>query len=180
MVRPLLEIEQPFLTRDQLEAAIWRLTGTKNRAAIEQLLRLADVYAVSQGPALIDALHERDRSRERWKVEFPGYGANAAVTPGNGSIRQLRLAATNPADVSISDANGDAAASAFDFSKLQEHAGKPERANPVWLLPDGTMWQRCGSCLTPKPYDEFYKDANRWNGKASQCKLCKNGNRKSA
>jgi hypothetical protein len=42
------------------------------------------------------------------------------------------------------------------------------------------MWQRCGSCMTPKPYTEFYKDSNRWNSIASQCKSCKNGNRKTA
>lgn len=188
MVRPLLEIEQPYLTRDQLEAAIWRLTGTRNRAAIEQLLRLADVYAVSQGPALIDALHERDRSRERWKIQLPGYAVPADPVPGTTALtglRKLRLAEASPPDVgdhvSVLDASdGEAAASSFDFSAEQLHPDKPAKAAQVWKLPDGRMFQWCSGCASPKDYNDFYKDSNRWNRRASQCKTCKNGNRKAS
>ncbi len=45
-------------------------------------------------------------------------------------------------------------------------------------MPDGTSRQRCAACAIPKDYTEFHKAASRWNGIASQCKECKNSQRR--
>lgn len=182
MVRPLLEIEQPYLTREQMEAAIWRLTGLKNAAAVEQLLRLSDVYAVSQGPALIDKLRERDRSRERWKIELPLLGRLRSDEDARQAAR-LRLTEMitdqEPGDGDDAPAPDgpaiDYVLEAFDFSVEPEWEGKPPRAAAVWELPDGRMFQRCGSCGKARDYEEFHRDSTRWNSRSSQCKPCKNG-----
>lgn len=186
MVRPLLEIEKPWLTRDQMEAAIWRLTGIKNAVAVEQLLRLADVYAVSQGPALTARLKERDLTRDRWRIEIP------VLTAGDVKKVQLRLAESHEDDElePRSDGTGLDEPSEddlwpedrdFEFTPGNEWPGKPPKVTvAIWQLPSGRMFQRCSSCGLPKEYESgFHKDSARWNGISSQCKGCKNRNRTS-
>jgi hypothetical protein len=66
VIRPLLKFEKPWLTRVQLEAAIWQLTGTKSVEVVDSLLNLADVYAASQGPALAEQVKARDHTSGSW------------------------------------------------------------------------------------------------------------------
>lgn len=182
MVRPLLEIEKPWLTRDDAEAAVWRLTGTRNTTLVEQLLRVMDIYAVSQGPSLIGQLKERDRARERWKIDLSSY------TPESLKDRETRAAMDRLAELEEPDdqdiaelpyaqyakAFSDLENGEFDFSIGGDWPGKPTRAAPVWKLPDGSMFQQCSTCGVPKDYSEFHKDSSRWNMRNSQCKPCKN------
>ena len=197
MVRPLLEIENPWLTRDQAEAAIWRLTGIKNPVTVEQLLRVMDVYAASQGPFLIERLKERNRARQRWQIELPPHLPEGRVPQSlpEGGLTESHLKAVAAAASAVIELDDDEIGTAagtdgerdpgadpaetFDFTKEADWPGKPAKAGPVWELPDGRMFQECSTCGTPKAYDEFHKDSNRWNGRSSRCKPCKNGSRTS-
>jgi hypothetical protein len=68
---------------------------------------------------------------------------------------------------------GDSVAEDTSDPRLLPPQFKPERAADVWEGEDGRLWQRCTGCEVGKPYDEFYNDRVRWNGKASKCKMCK-------
>ena len=165
MVRPLLEIQRPWLTREQAEAGIWRLTGTKNPQVVEQLLRIMDIYAVSQGPALTLKLKERDRARDRWKIELPVYDALDRERNRPRLIKELAEDKDDSVQPKLES----------DIQGIRiEPPERPLKASPVWKMPDGSFEQLClGECGKRKPYDDFYKDVHRWNGRASQCRLCR-------
>ena len=185
MVRPLLEIEHPWLTRDEVEAAIWRLTETKNPYAVEQMLRLMDIYAVSQGPGLIQKLRARDQARRRWDMPLPASSPElkpeleSEPEPEPAQLRLLQLAEDGD-DSTEPDPGEPGQEPEPGFSGPVLIKEKPLKATDAWRLPDGRFIQLCSSCSIPKDYDEFHKDQKRWNSKASQCKKCKNGSKKQA
>ncbi len=193
MVRPLLEINHPWLTRDDAESAIWRLTGLKNAGIVEQLLRIMDIYAVSQGSALAQQIRDRDATRRRW-----GYGDQ--VIPMEDSRTRLRVVdPLEDPDGEVSEAPSEAAAKPEKAKAAKPAAvtispelpflppdepldapGRPLKAAEAWLMPDGSFTQRCTICSDVKDYKEFHSSAVRWNGIASQCKPCKNNQRRNS
>jgi hypothetical protein len=178
MVRPLLQLEKPWLTREQLEAAYWRVTGTRSVEIINTLLNLSDIYAASQGPDLAERIRERDRTSGTWH-------RNTDVLLRQRQARltgEERLVLAEPlvpvpingveSDTGIDDTEDSPGHDEGD-PRLLPPQFKPERAADVWYGPDGTLWQFCTGCETGRPYSEFYNDKIRWNGKASRCKECK-------
>ena len=185
MTRRLEDLQIPWLTREQLEAAIWRLTGARNQHAVDELLWAADVYAVSQGPLLARKLAETKRSR-RWLSLVPSEAA--ALTEAEQPERQIQHAP----DQLLSDSydatwTGQLIGTAEpdeeeDFGEPILTVGMaPPKSVPV-REQHGVMEQFCKACDNGigrwKPLDEFGKDSDRWNGRATQCKKCRNAQQK--
>jgi hypothetical protein len=191
VVRPLLELRQPYLDREGLEAAIWRLTGARNSESVEQLLRAADAYAASQGPALAERLKERDRMRNRWQTgldsylfhrpqpgtalaeELPGSRIPRQELPNSSAAAIAAIASVVPMTIDDRDVN-------IVDPRTLPASFRPDKAAQVWMGDDGEMVQVCSKCTLPKPYSQFHNDAARWNGKASRCKICKNASNNSS
>lgn len=150
-MRPLAEIANPWLDRDGLEASIWRVTGTKSIGVVNELLKIADVYAASQGPRLADEVLRRRQERGRFERMVSTQIATTRSLP----LRPVRIQPER---------------------RYIDHVSRGRKSAPTWEQ-DGIMYQECTKCGVGKPYDQFHNDKGRWNGKASQCRSCKNPSR---
>lgn len=153
MARRLEDLQIPWLTREQLEAAIWRLTGARSQYAVEELLWAADVYAVSQGPRLASQLAETKRAQRRWLSVVPPDDEPVHTT----SDKPDRPVREEPLILSASLAPRGSVPVRDGTSGLEQLCRTCDDGEGVWKL-----------------LSEFGTDSGRWNGKTGQCRACKN------
>lgn len=158
MARKLEDLQVPWLTREQLEAAIWRLTGARSRHAVEELLWAADVYAVSQGTRLARELADSKKSKDRWLSLVPGNREEPELRSQpepelQNTQRSITVTMAPPKSVPVREAS--------DGSGLEQLCKQCDGGRGLW-----------------KPLADFGKDVGRWNGKASACRICRNDQQK--
>jgi hypothetical protein len=165
------------VSRDDLELAIWRITGTRDADKVDRILGLADSYAIGMTDRYVAGM-EMAVTTHGYVGDGPyansGKGGPVYAPEGIPPIISENNFENVQTTSSGADAGEDSSQAAVDrmILEIQDEMVTDKAVGVV--LGGGIETKFCTGCRVEKYVGEFALDRTRSSGRRSKCKACVN------